>query len=105
MSISTPHAQLELSRSGMLHNYRHFRSKLKDTTKMLILVKANGYGHGAVDFAREMEKAGANYLGVAFPVEGVELKKAGIGLPVLDPYSASSVDSETLNCLLVQKLQ
>ena len=78
-----PHVQLELSRSGMLSNYRYFRSKLKDTTKLLILVKANAYGHGAVEFAREMEKAGADYLGVAFPVEGVELKKAGIKLPVL----------------------
>lgn len=83
MTSKTPHAQLELSTSGMLHNYKHFRSKLKDTTKMLILVKANGYGHGAVDFARVMEKAGANYLGVAFPIEGIELKKAGINLPVL----------------------
>ncbi|MBQ0122303.1 MAG: alanine racemase [Bacteroidales bacterium] len=83
MTIQTPHAQLELSKSGMLHNYKHFRSKLKDSTKMLILVKANGYGHGAVDFARVMEEAGADYLGVAFPVEGVELKKAGIKLPVL----------------------
>jgi len=83
MTQITPHAQLELSKSGMLHNYRFFRSLLKDTTKMLILVKANGYGHGAVDFARQMEEAGANYLGVAFPIEGVELKKAGIKLPVL----------------------
>lgn len=83
MTQFTPHAQLELSRSGMLNNYRHFRSKLKDTTKMLVLVKANGYGHGAVDFARMLEEAGANYLGVAFPVEGIELKKAGIKLPVL----------------------
>lgn len=83
MANKTPHAQLELSKSGMLNNYRYFRSKLKDSTKLLILVKANGYGHGAVDFARVMEEAGADYLGVAFPVEGVELKKAGIKLPVL----------------------
>lgn len=83
MAQNTPHAQLELSQSGMLNNYNYFRSKLKDSTKLLILVKANGYGHGAVDFARQMEKAGADYLGVAFPVEGIELKKNGINLPVL----------------------
>lgn len=83
MSNITPHAQLELSQSGMLNNYRYFRSKIKDTTKLLVLVKANSYGHGAVEFARSLEQAGADYLGVAFPVEGIELKKGGIKLPVL----------------------
>lgn len=83
MSKITPHAQLELSKSGMLNNYRYFRSKLKDTTKLLVLVKANSYGHGVVEFAHALEKAGADYLGVAFPIEGIELKKSGINLPVL----------------------
>lgn len=84
MSTKTiPHAQLELSRSGMLNNYRYYRSKLKKTTKMLILVKANSYGHGAVDFARMLVEAGADYFGVATPEEGVELVEAGIKLPIL----------------------
>ena len=76
-------ARLELSRSGIESNFRHFRSLLKPQTKMLILVKANGYGHGAVPFARQMESIGADYLGVALPVEGIELREAGIRLPVL----------------------
>ncbi|MFA6894811.1 MAG: alanine racemase [Bacteroidales bacterium] len=83
MSKITPHAQLELSKSGMLNNYRYFRSKLKSTTKLLVLVKANSYGHGAIEFAQSLEDAGADYLGVAFPVEGIQLKKNGITLPVL----------------------
>ncbi|MDD2595297.1 MAG: alanine racemase [Bacteroidales bacterium] len=78
-----PHAQLELSQSGMLNNYRYFRSKLNNQTKLLVLVKANSYGHGAVEFAHSLEKAGADYLGVAFPIEGIELKKGGIKLPIL----------------------
>ena len=83
MIQNTPLARLELSRSGIQSNYRHFRSLLKPSTKILILVKANGYGHGAVPFAMEMEEFGADYLGVALPGEGVELRKAGITLPIL----------------------
>lgn len=83
MVQNPPLARLELSRSGIERNFRHFRSLLKPETKMLILVKANGYGHGAVPFAQEMERFGADYLGVALPSEGVELRKAGINLPIL----------------------
>ena len=83
MPQNPPLARLELSRSGIENNFRHFRSLLKPETKMLILVKANGYGHGAVSFARQMEAIGADYLGVAMPVEGIELREAGIKLPIL----------------------
>ena len=50
---------------------------------MLVLVKANGYGHGDVEIARLVEGFGANYLGVAFPCEGIKLKKAGVKLPII----------------------
>ena len=48
-----------------------------------MLVKANAYGHGAVEFASLMESAGADYLAVAYPVEGVELRNAGIKSPIM----------------------
>ena len=83
MSTSLPHAQLQLSKSGMVQNYKYFRSLLKESTKLMILVKANSYGHGAVEFARVMEEAGADYFGVATPFEGIELKENGIKLPVI----------------------
>ena len=57
-----PHAQLEIHLPNVLHNYRYFRSKLKPETKLLILIKANAYGHGAVPFAKAMEDAGADYI-------------------------------------------
>ena len=47
------------------------------------VVKANAYGHGAVQFASLMEKAGADYLAVAYPIEGIELRQAGIKSPVM----------------------
>ncbi len=82
-SAKNAFAQLELNNANMLYNYKYFRSKLKDTTKLLILIKANSYGHGAVEFATQMEKAGADYFGIAHPIEGVELRQGGIKIPIL----------------------
>jgi len=76
-------SRLELSLHGCGQNYRYFRSFLKDSTKMLVLVKANAYGHGALEFASLMQAEGADYLAVALPVEGVELRQGGISLPIL----------------------
>ena len=76
-------SRLELHLPRCLDNYRYFRSKLRPSTKMLILVKANAYGHGAVEFASMMQQAGADYLAVAYPVEGMELRQAGISLPII----------------------
>ena len=76
-------SRLEINLPNCLRNYQYFRSRLQPETKLLVLVKANAYGHGAVEFASMMEKAGADYLAVAYPVEGVELRKAGIWSPIL----------------------
>lgn len=76
-------SRLEINLPGCLDNYKYFRSKLQDSTKLLVLVKANAYGHGAVEFASLMESAGADYLAVAYPIEGVELRSAGIKSPIM----------------------
>ena len=76
-------SRLELNLRGTLDNYRYFRSLLEPQTKLLVLVKANAYGHGAVEFAAMMQRAGADYLAVAYPVEGLELRRSGISLPIL----------------------
>ena len=76
-------SRLELNLGNCLHNFRYFRSRLRPATRLLVLVKANAYGHGAAEFAGMMQQAGADYLAVALPLEGVELRKAGIGLPIL----------------------
>ena len=76
-------SRLELSLPAAQRNYRYFRSLLEPDTRLLVLVKANAYGHGAVEFAGLMQAAGADYLAVALPVEGIELRKAGISMPIL----------------------
>lgn len=83
MDIPVPHAQLEISTSNVIHNLNYFRSKLSKTTKLLVLVKANSYGHGALPFATILEKEGVDYLAVATPGEGIALRKGGIKLPII----------------------
>ena len=75
--------RLELSLPNCLDNFRYFRSRLEPSTKLLVLVKANAYGHGAVEMSAMLQRAGADYLAVALPVEGIELREAGISLPIL----------------------
>ena len=76
-------SRLELSLPAAQRNYRYFRSLIEPATRLLVLVKANAYGHGAVEFAGMMQAAGADYLAVAMPIEGIELRKAGISAPIL----------------------
>ncbi|MBO4565591.1 MAG: alanine racemase [Bacteroidales bacterium] len=83
MNGANDFSRLELSLPAARKNYRYFRSLLRPSTKLLVLVKANAYGHGAVEFASMMQAEGADYLAVALPLEGVELRRAGVSLPVL----------------------
>ena len=76
-------SRLELHLPSCVENYRYFRSLLEPETRLLVLVKANAYGHGAVEFAAMMQSAGADYLAVAYPVEGLELRSSGISLPII----------------------
>jgi len=90
-------SRLEINLSNCLENYRYFRNRLKPSTKLLVLVKANAYGHGAVEFASMMEQAGADYLAVAYPVEGMELRQGGIKSPVLVLTSGTDYYEETID--------
>lgn len=76
-------SRLELNLKACRDNYRYFRSRLEASTKLLVLVKANAYGHGAIEFAAMMQREGADYLAVAYPVEGLELRRSGISLPII----------------------
>jgi alanine racemase len=64
---------------------------MKPTTKMMVMVKAFGYGSGGFEIAKLLEHHKVDYLGVAFADEGISLKNAGIQLPimVLNPESTS----------------
>ncbi|HEX8899425.1 MAG TPA: alanine racemase [Chthoniobacterales bacterium] len=69
--------------SALAHNYRVLRNHVGDEVKVLAAVKANAYGHGAVECARRLEAEGCDWFGVALPEEGIELRDAGVTKPVL----------------------
>jgi alanine racemase len=82
---------LEINLNSISHNLSFFKSKLKPTTKMMVMVKAFGYGSGGFEIAKLLEHHKVDYLGVAFADEGIALKNAGITLPimVLNPETTS----------------
>ena len=65
------------------HNYYEVRNRLKGDTKLCCVVKANGYGHGAIQISKIYEHLGADYLAVSNIEEAIQLRHAGINLPVL----------------------
>ena len=73
----------EISPENILHNYRALRSAIPEGCRFLGVVKADAYGHGALETARLLEDAGADYLAVACLDEALELRRGGIRMPVL----------------------
>ncbi len=65
------------------NNIKEIKKVLHPSTKLCISVKANAYGHGAVECAKTAVQEGADFLAVATPEEGVQLRKAGIKVPVI----------------------
>jgi alanine racemase len=73
----------EVDLNAIAHNVRELRRITHPEARLLLAVKANGYGHGAVEVARQGLAAGADALGVARSHEGIELREAGIQAPIL----------------------
>jgi alanine racemase len=74
---------LEISMDALVHNLKQYQRLLKPETKMMIMVKAFAYGSGGAEIAGILQYHNADYLGVAYTDEGVELRKSGISLPVM----------------------
>ncbi len=73
----------EIDLAAFRHNVKVVRSLLKPDVKIMAVVKADAYGHGAVACAQAALEAGAECLGVAVLEEGIELREADIGAPIL----------------------
>lgn len=83
----------EIRLSALAYNLRAIRRRLQSgtasrggagsRTKILAVVKANAYGHGAVPVARALARAGADWFGVTCSAEGIELRESGIRKPIL----------------------
>jgi len=82
-SLSCPETVLEVDINAILHNYNVFRSKLRPETKLICMVKADGYGMGAGEIGRVLQKHQCDYLAVAITDEGRALRREGISMPVI----------------------
>ena len=83
---------LEVNLTALVDNVRYFRSLLKPQARLTCMVKAFGYGAGSVEISRSLQNSGlVDYLAVAVADEGVELRRAGITLPIIimDPEVAA----------------
>ena len=69
---------LEVNLNAVVDNLNYFRSFLKPETKMVCMIKADGYGAGAIEIAKTLQDQRVDYLAVAVADEGVTLRKAGI---------------------------
>ncbi|MBR3569222.1 MAG: alanine racemase [Oscillibacter sp.] len=73
----------EIDMDALSHNYRAAREKIGAGVKYLGVVKADAYGHGAVQVSRKLESLGCDYLAVSSLDEARELRRGGIGIPIL----------------------
>ncbi len=71
-----------IDHNHLRHNF-HLIKDLVHPAKVLCVIKANAYGHGVIEVSRTLINEGADYMGVAYPDEGIELRKAGINTPIL----------------------
>lgn len=74
---------LEINLNRLVHNLNFYRSQTTKDTLLMCMVKATGYGSGSTEIAFTLQHHHADYLAVAYADEGVELRKAGIHLPIM----------------------
>ncbi len=74
---------LEINLNAIVHNVKVYQKQLRPDTKMMAMVKAFAYGSGGAEIAGILQYHKIDYLGVAYADEGIELRKAGIMLPIM----------------------
>ncbi len=74
---------LEIDLGAMIHNLNYFRSRINAGTRIMAMVKAFSYGSGSFEVANVLQFHRVDYLAVAYADEGIELRRAGISLPIM----------------------
>ena len=83
LEVSRHQTVEEIDLNALAHNFKFLKSKIDFKTKVVAMVKASGYGTGSYEIAKTLQDCGATYLAVAVQDEGVDLRKAGITLPII----------------------
>lgn len=92
---------LSINLNALVHNLKKYKEKLKPSTKIMAMVKAFGYGSGSHEIASVLEYNKVDYLAVAYADEGVELRKAGITLPIM----IMNIDSSAFDSIVNNNLE
>lgn len=74
---------LEINLNALVHNVKTYQQHIQPSTKIMAMVKAFAYGSGGAEIASILQYQQIDYLGVAYADEGVELRKAGVTLPIM----------------------
>ncbi len=74
---------LEIDQNALLHNLRQYQNFIRPETKLMAMVKAFSYGSGSYEIANLLQFQKVDYLAVAYADEGVDLRKAGITIPIM----------------------
>ncbi len=91
----------EINLNALVHNLNYYRSKISPETKMMAMVKASSYGNGSFEIANALQFHKMDYLAVAYADEGIELRKAGITLPIM----VMNPDEESLDGIIAHNLE
>ncbi len=74
---------LEINLDALIENLNFYRSKIGKDVKLMVMVKASAYGSGSLEIAKLLQFNHVDYVSVAYPDEGVELRKVGVQLPMM----------------------
>jgi len=85
-------AWVEIDLSAIQHNVHQLKSLLTSPTELMAIVKADAYGHGAIDVSQIAIASGAAWLGVATIPEGIQLRRAGITAPIVVLGATNGID-------------
>ena len=73
----------EISLDAIAHNFHEIEKKVDGRAKICCVIKADGYGHGAVELAHIYERLGADFFAVSNIDEGIEIRTSGVKLPIV----------------------
>lgn len=92
---------MEVNLNAIVHNLNEYRSRLNKGVKLMAMVKAFAYGSGSAEVASLLQFHKVDYLAVAYADEGVELRKAGIHLPIM----VMNVDNAAFETIIENNLE
>jgi len=93
--------RLEVDLAAIAQNLHYYKSSLKPSTKLMVMVKAFSYGAGSFEIANLLQYSHVDYIAVAYADEGVELRRAGIRLPIM----IMNTEEESFSSLVAHNLE